>query len=43
MKIKFNLHDDLPLKKTIELYNIIIVSRSIFHEGKKYYPQEVFR
>ena len=31
MKIKFNSDDDLPLQKTLELCNIIIV-RDVFHE-----------
>ena len=39
MKIKFNSNGDLPLTKTLEFYNMIIVVRSVFHEGKKYYPQ----
>ena len=39
MKIKFNSDDDLPVKKTLELYNMIIVVRHVFHEAKKYYPQ----
>ena len=34
MKIKFSSDDDLPLKRTLKLRNIIIVVRSIFHEGK---------
>ena len=33
MKIKFNLDDELPLNKTIELPNMIIVLRSAFHEN----------
>ena len=32
MKIKFNSNDDLPLKKTLELYSMVIVVRSVFHE-----------
>ena len=32
MKIKFNADDDLPLKKTLKLYNMVIVVRSVFHE-----------
>ena len=36
MKIKFNLDDDLPLNK---LYKMLIVVRSVFHEGNKYYQQ----
>ena len=38
-KIKFNSDDDSRLKKTLELHNMVIVLRSVFHEGKKYYPQ----
>ena len=30
MKIKFNSDDDIPLKKMLELYNIMIVARSVF-------------
>ena len=36
MKIKFNLNDNLPLNKMLELCNTMIVIRS-FHEGNKYY------
>ena len=32
MKIKFNLADDLPLSKTLELHNMIIAVRAVFHE-----------
>ena len=39
MKIKFNEDDDLTLKKILELYNMVIVVRSDFHEDKKCYPQ----
>ena len=39
MKIKFNSDGDLPLNKTLELRSMLIVTRSIFHEGNKYYPQ----
>ena len=37
MKIKFNLDDKLPLNKTIEINNMIIVVRAVFHENSKYY------
>ena len=30
MKIKFNPHDDLPLKKMLELYKVIIVVNLFF-------------
>ena len=39
MKVKFNSDDHLPLKKTLELYNMLIVVRSLFHEGNKYDTQ----
>ena len=39
MKIRFNSDDDLPLKKTLKLYNMTILVRSVFHEDNKYYPQ----
>ena len=39
MKIKPNSDDDLSLKKTLELHNIvIIVFRSVFHDDNKYHP-----
>ena len=37
MKIKLNLDDELLLNKTIEIRNIIIVVRAVFHENSKYY------
>ena len=39
MKIKFNLDDELPLNKTIEIPSMAIVVRAIFYENNKYYPQ----
>ena len=39
MKIKFNLVDELPLNKTIEIHYVIIVVRAVFNENNKYYPQ----
>ena len=35
MKIKSNSDDNLPLNKTLELHNMIIVVRSVFHENTK--------
>ena len=37
--MKFNSDDDLPLKKTLKLYNMVIVVRCVFHEDNKYYLQ----
>ena len=31
MKIKFNSDDNLPLRKTLELFGIITVAKSVFH------------
>ena len=39
MKIKFNLDEELPLNKTIEIPSTVIVVRAIFLENNKYYPQ----
>ena len=39
MKIKFNLNDELPLNKTIEIPTMTIVVRAVFYENNKYYPQ----
>ena len=39
MKIKFELDDELPLNKTIEICSMIIVVRAVFHDNNKYYPQ----
>ena len=38
MKIKYNSDDELPLNKTIEIPNMIVVVRAVFYENK-YYPQ----
>ena len=35
MTIKFNSDDDLPLK-TLELFNMTIAVRSVFHKHNKY-------
>ena len=37
--IKFNLDDDLPLNKILNLYMLTIIVRSVFEEDGKYYPQ----
>ena len=37
--MKFVLDDDLSELRMLELYNMILVIRSLFHEGNKYYPQ----
>ena len=39
MKIKFNTDEDLPLNKTLKLYNLTIIVRSVFEEDSKYYSQ----
>ena len=39
MKIKYNSEDGLPLKKTLEPYNMSRVVWSVFHEERKYYWQ----
>ena len=39
MKIKFHWNKNSPLKKTLELYDMVTVVISVFHVGSKYYPQ----
>ena len=39
MKVKFNSDGKIPLNKTIEIPNMIIVVRAVFYENNKYYLQ----
>ena len=39
MKIRFDSDDDLPLGKILSILSMIIVTRSVFQEDSKYYPQ----
>ena len=39
IKVKFELDDDLPLNKAIEIYNVTIVVTVPFYENNKYYPR----
>ena len=39
MKIKFNSDDDLPLNKLLKFHVMTIITRSVFEEGGKLYPQ----
>ena len=39
MKIKFNMDDELPLNKTVEILSMVIFVRAIFYENRKYYSQ----
>ena len=39
MKTKFNSDEDFSLNKTLKLYNIVIVIKSVSHKCNKYYPQ----
>ena len=39
IKLKFNLDDELPLNKTIEIPSMIIVVKAVFHENNNYYQQ----
>ena len=41
MKNKFNADAELPLNKTVEIPSMTIVSRAIFLENNKYYPQVI--
>ena len=39
MKIRFESDDDLTLGKISSILNMMIVTRSVFQKGGKYYPQ----
>ena len=39
MKIRFNSDDDLPLGKILTIPSLTMVTRSVFQEDSKYYPQ----
>ena len=39
MKIEFDLDDDLPLNKSLNLYSVTVVVWYIFEEDDKLYPQ----
>ena len=39
VEIKFNLDDEMPLNKTIEIPSLIIVARAFFLQNNKYYTQ----
>ena len=39
MKIKFQLDDDLPLDKTLNILDMIITVVSVLEKNGKYYPQ----
>ena len=43
MKIKFNSGDNLSLNKVLKLHNLKVITRSVFEEDSKYYPQVFFR
>ena len=39
MKIKCNSDDDLPLNKPLKFHAMTIITRSVFEEDGKFYPQ----
>ena len=39
IKIKFSSDDPLPLHKTLELHNMALAVRAVFHKVNDYYPQ----
>ena len=43
MKIIFNLDDDVPLNKTLELHNMVVVLRTDYNEDRKVLPQRFLR
>ena len=43
MKTKFNSYDNLLLEKALEIHNMVMVVRSVFHEDSKYHLQGFLR
>ena len=39
MKIKITSDDDLSLKETLKLQDVVVVIRTVFNDVNKYYPQ----
>ena len=39
MKIKFDFDDNLPLNKTLKFHKVTIITKPVFEENSKYYPQ----
>ena len=39
MKIKFDFDDNLPLNKTLKFHKVTIITKPVFEENGKYYPQ----
>ena len=39
LEIRFESYDDLPLGKILNILSLVIVTRSVFREDNKYYPQ----
>ena len=42
-KYKSTFNDDLPLRKTLEIYDVTIFVASAFNSENKYYPQLCLR
>ena len=38
-KIKFDIDDDLPLNKPLNLHMLTIIVRSVFEDEGRFYPQ----
>ena len=39
MKFKFDFDDNLPLNKTLKFHKVTIITKPVFEENGKYYPQ----
>ena len=42
IRIKIDSDDDLPLEKTINMHNALIIFRSLFNENHNHYYYKVF-
>ena len=42
VKIKFVSHDSLPIDKTLDLHNVVILVKSVLNKDKKHYYYKIF-
>ena len=41
-KIKIDSDDDLPLKKTLTMHNVVILIKSVFNKNQNHYYYNIF-
>ena len=41
-KIKIDLDDDLPLERTLTMYNVVMLVKSVFNRNKNHFCYNIF-